>query len=82
MEQMRHLLNFRARSYGQFGASCTCCLVVARELQKTLQMLHQDDLSPAVISVHFSHLYRRDVPSIYTPHTVPPGSVKIFMNCD
>jgi hypothetical protein len=50
MQQTEHLLDFRARSYDQFGGSCTCYLVVARELQKTPHMLHQDDLSYAVIS--------------------------------
>jgi hypothetical protein len=31
----------------------TSCLVAARELQKILQILHKDDLSPTVISAHF-----------------------------
>jgi hypothetical protein len=53
MQKMRHLLDFRARSYDQFGGSCTCCLVAAWELQKTPQMLYQDDFSYAVISACF-----------------------------
>jgi hypothetical protein len=64
MQQIGHLLEFPTRSYDQFSESYTCCLVAARELQKTLQMLHQDDVSPVVISAHF-HTYLGEMFLLY-----------------
>jgi hypothetical protein len=39
-------------------------LGAARELQRTPQMLHQDDLSPIIISAHF-HTYLEGMFLIY-----------------
>jgi hypothetical protein len=65
MQQTWHLLDFWARSYDQFGGICTCCLVAEQELQKTPQMLHQDDLSHAIISARF-HTYQEGMFLVHT----------------
>jgi hypothetical protein len=59
MQQTGHLLYFRARSYDQFGG------LLSRP-QKTPQMLHQDDLSPVVISAHF-YTYLGGMFLVYIP---------------
>jgi hypothetical protein len=64
MQQAGHLWDFRARSYGQFGGSCTGYLVAMRELQKTPQMLHEDDMSPTIISARF-HTYLGEMFLVY-----------------
>jgi hypothetical protein len=56
MQQMRRLLDFRDRRYEQFGGSCTSYLMAAWELQKTIQILYQDDPSFAIFSARF-HTY-------------------------
>jgi hypothetical protein len=66
MQQTGHLLIFRARSYDKFGGSYTYCLVAARELQETPQMLHQVDLSHAVISARF-YTYLGEMSLVYIP---------------
>jgi hypothetical protein len=63
---MEHLLDFQARRYDQFDENCTCFLVAAREQQKNPQMLHQDDLLYAVISVHF-YTYLSGMLLVYIP---------------
>jgi hypothetical protein len=69
IQQTVRLFNFRGRSYDQISGSCTSCFVVARKLQETFGILHQDDLS---------HPTRRDVSSIYTPRTTPYEIILIW----
>jgi hypothetical protein len=66
MQQKGHLLGFQARSYDQFRGSYTCCLVAERELQKTPQMFHQDNLSHAIISTRF-YTYLGEMFLLYIP---------------
>jgi hypothetical protein len=40
--------------------------MVVRELQKTLQILHEDDLSPTIIIAHF-HTYLEGMFLVYIP---------------
>jgi hypothetical protein len=74
-------ISFGLLSYDQFGESCTYCLVVVRELQKTQQMLHEHDLSPTIISARF-HTYQGGMFLVYIYHALhhlKKGLIKVFL---
>jgi hypothetical protein len=66
MQQTGHLLDFWARSYDQFGGRCTCCLVAARELQKTPQSSTKMTFGLLLLVLVFTPIYEGCSYYIYT----------------